>query len=127
MQRQKLVPAMPRNAFDIEAQTGIAALSREADKAKLLQLLGTMAQFGPEAAGRINIGVLFDTLLRQSGIYEPGLVKTDEQLASEAQAALQQQLEAEAQKKLIAVGGNVMQNELSPTAGGPNAAGTSAG
>lgn len=127
MQRQRLVPSMPRGTFDIEAQTGIAALSREADKAKLLQLLGTMAQFGPEATNRINIGVLFDTLLRQSGIYEPGLVKTDEQLAAEAQAALQQQMEMEAQKKLINVSGNVMQNELAPQAGGPNGTGTPAG
>jgi hypothetical protein len=127
MQRERLVPSMPRGTFDIEAQTGIAALSREADKAKLLQLLGTMAQFGPEATSRINIGVLFDTLLRQSGIYEPGLVKTDDQLAAEAQAALQQQMEMEAQKKLINVSGNVMQNELAPQAGGPNGSGTPAG
>jgi len=127
MQRQRLVPSMPRTSFEIEAQTGIAALSREADKAKLLQLLGTMAQFGPDAASRINVGVLFDTLLRQSGIYEPGLVKTDEQLAAEAQASVQAQLEAEAQKKLINVSGNVMQNELSPQSGGQNGSGTPAG
>lgn len=127
MQQQRLVPSMPRTSFEIEAQTGIAALSREADKAKLLQLLGTMAQFGPEASSRINVGVLFDTLLRQSGIYEPGLVKTDEQLAAEAQASIQASLEAEAQKKLINVSGNVMQNELAPQAGGNNGTGTPAG
>jgi len=119
---------MPRQSFDIEAQTGIAALSREADKAKILQLIATMAQFGPEASRRINVGVLFDTLLRQSGIFEPGLIKTDEQLAAEAESQMRQQMEMEAQKKLINVGGNVMQQELSPaSSGGSNGTGNQGG
>jgi len=114
MQRDALIPALPRNSMDIEAVTGIAALSREADKAKLLQLVATMSQFGPAMAQRIDLGVLFDTLLRQSGIFEPGLIKTQEQVAAEASAAMQQQIELEAQKRLIQVGGDVMTNELSP-------------
>jgi hypothetical protein len=126
MQRDAILPALPRNSMDIEAVTGIAALSREADKAKLLQLVSTMAQFGPEMTKRIDLGVLFDTLLRQSGIFEPGLVKTSEQVAAEASAAMQQAIEMEAQKRLIQVGGDVMTNELSPqentNAGNANAA-----
>lgn len=114
MQRDAIIPALPRNSMDIEAVTGIAALSREADKAKLLQLVATMSQFGPAMAQRIDLGVLFDTLLRQSGIFEPGLIKTQEQVAAEASAAMQQQIELEAQKRLIQVGGDVMTQELSP-------------
>jgi hypothetical protein len=123
MQRDRILPAVPRGSMEIEAVTGIAALSREADKAKLLQLVGTMGQLGPEMSKRINLGVLFDTLLRQSGIYEPGLVKTNEQLAAEASAAMQQQLEMQAQQRLIQVGGDVMTKELSPQEN-QNAAGT---
>jgi hypothetical protein len=114
MQRDALIPSLPRNSMDIEAVTGIAALSREADKAKLLQLVATVAQFGQEMTKRIDLGVLFDTLLRQSGIFEPGLIKTNDQVAAEASAAMQQAVEMEAQKKLIQVGGDVMTNELSP-------------
>lgn len=114
MQRDAIIPTIPRGSMDIEAVTGIAALSREADKAKLLQLVATMSQFGPAMAQRIDLGVLFDTLLRQSGIFEPGLVKTQEQVAAEASAAMQQQIEMEAQKRLIQVGGDVMTSELTP-------------
>ena len=72
-----------------------------------------MAQFGPEGIGRVNIGVLFDTLLRQSGIYEPGLIKTNEQMSAEASAQMNQQMEQRAQEQLIATGGNAMEARMS--------------
>jgi len=113
MTKDRLLPPMPPGSVEIEALTGLAALSRENDKQKLLQLVATMGQFGPQGINRINIGVLFDTLLRQSGIYEAGLIKTDEQLSAEASAAAQQQTEALAQQQMIKTSGNVMENTLS--------------
>ena len=113
MSRDGLIPQMPQGSVEIEALTGLAALSRENDKQKLLQLVSTMAQFGPEGIGRVNIGVLFDTLLRQSGIYEPGLIKTNEQMSAEASAQMNQQMEQRAQEQLIATGGNAMEARMS--------------
>lgn len=113
MTKDRLLPPMPAGSVEIEALTGLAALSRENDKQKLLQLIGTMAQFGPEALQRVNIGVLFDTLLRQSGIYEAGLIKSNEQVSAEASAAAQAQVEAQAKEQIIKTSGNVMENTLS--------------
>ena len=117
MSRDSLMPKLPGGSIEIEALTGLAALSRENDKQKILQLVSTMTQFGPEAANRINIGVLFDTLLRQSGIYEPGLIKTDEQLSAEATASMQQQQEMMAQEQMVKTSSNVMESSLTKQGG----------
>lgn len=79
-------------AIEVEAITGIAALSREGDHSRLLGLLGTIGQLGPEAASRLNMGALLDLLMRQVGIYEPGLVKSEEQIAAEAAAMQEAQM-----------------------------------
>lgn len=121
MTKDRLLPPMPAGSIEIEALTGLAALSRENDKQKLLQLITTMSQFGPQALQRVNIGVLFDTLLRQSGIYEAGLIKSNEQVSAEASAAAQQQMEAAAQQQMIKTSGNVMENTLSQTGESANA------
>ena len=109
MQRDGLLPALPKDAVEVEALTGIAALSREGDQAKLLNVLGVISQMGPEAFSRINQGVLLDLLMRQSGIYEPGLVKSEEQLQQERQEAMQQQAQMQATEKAIDGVGNVAQ------------------
>jgi hypothetical protein len=110
MERDGLLQPLPKDAVEVEALTGIAALSRENDQGKLLNLMGVLGQLGGETMSRIDMGVFMDILLRQSGIYEPGLVKTDEQLQQEQEAMMQQQQQMAAQQKTVDVAGNVIQD-----------------
>jgi hypothetical protein len=109
MERDGLLAPLPEDSVEVEALTGIAALSREGDQGKLLNLMGVLGQLGGETMSRIDMGVLTDLLMRQSGIFEPGLVKTDEQLQQEQQAAMEQQAQMTATEKAIDVGGNVVE------------------
>ena len=112
MERDKLITPLPDDAIEVEALTGIAALSREGDQGKLLGLVSTLAQLGGDTMYRLDMGVLTDILVRQSGIFEPGLVKSDEQLQQEQQAMMQQQQQMAMSEKAIDVGGNVIEDSV---------------
>ena len=119
MRKDKLLPALPEDAVEIEAVTGLPALSREQDQYKLAQTLQVLGQFGPEVMGRINMGELVELFFRQSNIYHPGLVKSDEQLSAEAEAAQQQQQQMMAQQEAIRTAGAVAEDTMSQGTGGP--------
>lgn len=106
-----LIPRVPDDTIEIEAVTGVAALRGESDQAKLMQLLQTLAQLGPDTMGRMDMGVLMDLLVRQSGIYEPGLVKSDEQIQEEQQAAQQAMMQQQAAAQAIQSGGRIVESE----------------
>jgi len=110
MERDGILAPLPKDSVEVEALTGIAALSRENDQGKLLNLMGILGQMGGDTLSRIDMGVFMDILMRQSGIYEPGLVKSDEQLQQEQQAMMQQQAQMAAQQKTVEVAGNVIQD-----------------
>lgn len=114
MKRDKIMPAMPKDGIEIEALTGISALSREGDGGKLMQVLQTMAQMGPEMMSKINMDHLIDLMMRQAGIYEPGLIKSQEQVQQEQQAAQQQQMQQQAASKAVDVMGNVAEQDMAP-------------
>ena len=90
------LPPLPEETVEVQAVTGLMALSNETEKMKLVELMQLIAQLGPEVGNRIDKGVLLDVLVRQTGIYEPGLVKTDEQVEQEMRAAQQQAMEQQA-------------------------------
>ena len=113
LQRAGQLPTLPDDTVEVEAVTGINALSRESDQAKLVQVLQTIAQLGPEQMSRINPGVLLDLLMRQSGIYEPGLVKSEEDIQAERQAQMQQEQQMAASQQVMSTAGNVIENRLS--------------
>jgi hypothetical protein len=107
--RDGSLPSLPDDSVEVEAVTGISALSREGDQQKLLQLLQTVANMGPDMLGRIDRGVLLDVLVRHSGIYEPGLVKTEEQVQQEQAAMQQQAMAGMAAEQAIQAGGAAIQ------------------
>ena len=109
MTRDGALPSLPDDSVEIEAVTGISALSREGDQQRLLQLLQTVSTMGPDMLGRIDRGVLLDVLVRHSGIYEPGLVKTEEQVQQEQAAMQEQAMAGMAAEQAIQAGGAVMQ------------------
>jgi hypothetical protein len=109
MKRDRILPAIPDDTVEIETLTGIAALSREADSGRMMQVLQMMTQLGPEVMQRVDTTVLVDLLMRQAGVYEPGLLKSPEQLQQEQQAAMQQQMAQQAAGKAVDVIGNTEQ------------------
>ena len=78
----------------------------------MLQVIQTMAQMGPEAMAKVNQDVLIDLLLRQAGVYEPGLIKSPEQVAEEQQAAMQAAMAQQVSAKAVDVIGNAEQTRM---------------
>ena len=116
MKRDRLLPAIPDDTIQVETLTGIAALSREADGGRMMQVLQVLAQLGPQVMQRIDTNVLVDLLMRQAGVYEPGLLKSQEQMAQEAEEAMRMQVAQQATGKAVDVIGNTeearMQQEM---------------
>jgi len=110
--RRRILPNLPDNTVEIEAVTGIQALSAEASQTKILQLMQTVAQLGPDTMDRIDKGVLLDFLVRQSGIFEPGLVKSDEQIQMEQQQQQQAAAQQAAASQAMSTAGSVIENQV---------------
>ena len=113
MRRGGELPSLPDDAVDVEAITGIAALSSESDQQKLLMLMQSLAQLGGDTLTRLDQGTLLDLMMRQSGIYEPGLVKSDEQLQQEQQQAMQAQQQEQMQSQMVQSGGKIAEGMAS--------------
>jgi hypothetical protein len=112
LRRDGELPELPQESVEIEAVTGISALSREDDQGKLLQLMQVLAQLGPDSMSRLDMSVLLDLLMRQSGIYEPGLVKSQEDIDAERDAAMQQQQQMSMQDKMMDAAGPAIQQGI---------------
>jgi len=110
--RRRILPDLPDDTVEIEAVTGIQALSAEASQTKILQLMQTLAQLGPETMGRIDKGVLLDFLVRQSGIFEPGLVKSEEQMQQEMQQQQEAMMQQQAAQTAMNTAGSVIESEV---------------
>ena len=98
--------------MQIETLTGVSALSREAEGGRLLQVLQIMGNMGPEAMSRVNQDVLIDLLLRQAGVFEPGLMKSPEQVAAERQQQMEMMMAQQAGAKAVDVIGNTEQARM---------------
>ncbi len=116
LQRDGSLPSLPDDSVEVEAVTGISALSREGDQQKLLQLLQTVAGMGPDMLGRIDRGILLDILVRHSGIYEPGLIKSEEQMQQEQQAQQQQAMMGMAAQQAVQSGGRIAEQSAATEA-----------
>ncbi len=109
--KRRILPNLPDDTVEIEAVTGIQALSAEASQAKIMQLMQTLAQLGPETMSRIDKGVLLDYLVRQSGIFEPGLVKSEEQVQQEMQQQQEAMMQQQAAQQAMSTAGNVVESQ----------------
>lgn len=97
--------------------TGIEALSREKDLQKLQFFTQTLAGFGPDIINQyMNMGVYIDKLASSLGLDTKGLVKGQEQISQEQQAAYEQQLAQQAGSNIVEGATNpdvqIKQNEL---------------
>lgn len=107
LNRDALLPKLPEKAVRFRVTTGIAALGRAANANKLLTFAQTIAPF-PGLLARIDEGVFLNVLARYQNIYEPGLIKTDEQVAKDQQLALDQQTQMVVREQVAKTAGDVI-------------------
>jgi hypothetical protein len=111
MERAKKLPTLPEGTVEPVIVTGMEALGRGNDLARLDQFIAVVQQI-PDAAGMINWN---DYLTRRGtalGIDMKGLVKSDEQVAQEQQQAQQMAMMQQAMNPAIQAGGKVIQERM---------------
>lgn len=112
MTRDKLMPPLPDGVAKVQTVTGIEALGRAQKSQTLMAFIQAIATLGPEAMARVNVNTLVDIMSRYYGVQEPGLFKSDEQVAQEKQQAMQQAVQAAAAQKTVDVVGNVAEHKM---------------
>ena len=92
--RQGKVPKLPDELVKPKIVTGLQGLGRGNDRNKLIEFIGTVAQaLGPDVMRQyVNVDEAVKRLATSIGIDTANLVKTQEQIQAEAEAAAQQQL-----------------------------------
>ena len=91
MTRQKRIPELPKGTVTPSIVTGFEAIGRGNDKQKLLEFLKAGAELmGESFLGLLNPQNAVTRLASAMGISTEGLVKDEEELAQERQAAQQQ-------------------------------------
>tara|TARA_E500000305_G_scaffold8047_1_gene5765 strand:+ start:1000 stop:2610 length:1611 start_codon:yes stop_codon:yes gene_type:complete len=98
MERQKRLPRLPKNIVKPRITTGLDALGRGNDKAKLIEFIQTLAQtMGPETMAQfVNTRELITRLAASDGLETYKLIKSEDDLAQEQQqqAMMMQQQQA---------------------------------
>lgn len=113
LQRQKKLPKFPKEAVNPVIITGMEALGRGNDLAKLELAMSKLAPLGPEAvAQRLNVSDYMDRVFTSCGVDTTGLIKTDEQVQAEQQQALMQQMMQQGLPNAINAGGKLMQEGM---------------
>lgn len=94
LQKAKRLPSLPPDMIRPIIVTGMAALGRNQDRNKLVQLIGTVAQLlGPEAVGtNFNQLEVINRLASADNIDVKGLVRTPEEVQQTQQQQLMQQM-----------------------------------
>lgn len=87
--------------------TGVAALAKQAEAQGFLALREIVAGIGEQAMAAIDQRVLLDAVAQSLGIYKPGLIKSEQQVRAEIDAALQTQARALAQQTAIETAGQI--------------------
>ena len=92
--RQGKVPKLPDELVKPKIVTGLQGLGRGNDRNKLIEFIGTVAQaLGPDVMRQyVNVDEAVKRLATSIGIDTANLVKTQEEIQAEQEAAQQQQL-----------------------------------
>jgi hypothetical protein len=111
MERAKKLPTLPEGTVEPVIVTGMEALGRGNDLARLDQFI-MVAQQIPDAASRINWSDYMTRRGTALGIDMKGLVKSDEEVAQEQQQAQQMAMMQQAMSPAIQAGGKLMQEGM---------------
>lgn len=119
LQKAGALPALPDDAVRLSIVTGMEALGRGNDRARIVSFLQTLtATIGPqETIMRLNTGELIKRLGAAEGIDTAGLIKSDEQLAQEQQAAMLAQMAQQAAPGVLQKAGEAIIDNSLPQQG----------
>jgi hypothetical protein len=95
LQRQKRLPALPKELVKPAVTTGLDAIGRGADRNRLTSFIGTLKDLDPRILDTVNEAELSKRLAAADGIDPDGLIKSAEEVAQERQ---RQQMQAMAEK-----------------------------
>lgn len=101
LEQQGKLPMLPKDVLKPSVITGLEALGRGQDLNKLAMFLKFLQPLGADIIAReMNIDDYIDRLGASLGIDTDGLIKSPEQKAQEAQAAMQRQQQAAMQQMM---------------------------
>jgi hypothetical protein len=94
MTKESRLPKLPKDIVHPSIVTGLEALGRGADLMRLDQFIaGAMQQVGPQMLAQyMNIGDYLSRRATALGLVTDGLIKSEEQIQQERQAAMQAQM-----------------------------------
>lgn len=105
MTRQNRLPKLPKGVANPTIVTGLEALGRGHDLNKYQMMMSALGPLGPEVVGKyMNMGDYITRIGTALGIDMSGLIKSEEDLAAEAQAQqeqMQQMMMADMAKQAI--------------------------
>jgi len=115
--RQKRIPKLPKGAIKPRITTGLSALGRGQDLRKLQGFTKDLVEFGGDGAAQLlNESEFVDRLAAGHGIDKTGLIKTQDEIAQQQQAAQQADQQAAAlpgvAKELAKAGGPALVDRL---------------
>ena len=94
--RQKKLPALPNGVAKPTIVTGLEALGRGHDLNKYDMFLKALMPLGPEVLSQyMNVGDYITRIGTALGVDMDGLIKTEEQIGQEREAAQQQAMQAQ--------------------------------
>ena len=111
MERKNLLTTLPENVTSVSLQTGIEALGRQDDLNNLLTAVQLVGQLGPEGQRRLRVDTIVDRIFRAVGIDTTDVLKGEQELAQEEQAAIRQQLGQRAGEEAIQTIGEISKAE----------------
>lgn len=118
MTEKKLLPTLPKGVVAPSVVTGFEALGRGNDKQKLIEFLQFVLQTtGEQGAAYLNVPNAIQRLASAMGIPTEGLVKTEEEIQQEREAAQQQAQQAQQMEMMNKLGPEVIR-QIGNNAGG---------
>ena len=126
MTKQKRLPKLPKGIVRPTITTGLEALGRGNDLTKYTMLFQSIAQLGPMAQvamERVNVGDLWTRVGTSLGIDMDGLIKTDDQVATEKAEQQKQQQQALAMETMSKMASGAAPNAVKAAAEGMTANG----
>lgn len=104
-----------RKGVRVTLLTGQTALAAQARAARALALPNLAAKLGEAASKYIDPGVMFRMFARMHRFDEPGLIKSEKQVAAETHAAIQQQLQLAAGQQAVQSAGAIAEQVAAAT------------
>jgi hypothetical protein len=113
MTKQNRLPALPKGVVTPTITTGIEAIGRGNDQAKLNSFIASIAPLGPDAMKRINMGDLVKRLGTAEGLDMKGLARTEDEVQASDQQAQMMAMAQQAIPNAVTQAGGLMQAQQS--------------